>query len=314
MEQKELNIYERIKQAIQTSKEVLAKSAKISARADAQLIESEKALAKSAKISAQADKQLIESEKVLKESIKIVEAGTKSKEWSLFKAIFENNILSFNKAFKKFSNKAEILNCRYPISLKTGDTYYFTPLFMAAEKGFIEIVKKLLEIPEINIDEEVIFHPPAQCFSTCHTPLGKAIENSLQFNTLEVIKLLLSKGANPNCSYSGSVDPLTTALVNIYKYRITITNELHSWLYENITLPVKTHFTFFKEHFRQDKVDKLEVVNLIIDVLEGKQDASVLNNLTERQDLAIDDGRLKVAFDNIRSQLPEAKTVGALSF
>lgn len=229
---------------------------------------------------------------------------TKSARELLFQAIRKNNIVLFNETFEKFPNKADILQLRFVRQNHHRDNISFTPLFEAARIGSVEIVNKLLEVPGINIDEKVLTQHfiPAVCPNVRQTPLGIAIQNG----HLGVVKLLLSKGANPDCSYWNSPNAQVTAVVNMYKYRMEIEKELHSWWYEDIILPVKNtakkHCAFFKEHFPHEKAVKLEAANLITDVLEGKKNASVFQNLTEKQKLAIGDGRLKEAFEKLSDQ------------
>jgi hypothetical protein len=244
----------------------------------------------------------------VEKSEEALENKIKPREESLFSAICENNVKLFNETFEKFPNKTDILDLRLEWKDRNRNAFSATALFEAAKSGSIEIVKKLLEIPEIAIDEKVLtmHYIPAVCPEINQTPLGIAIQNGY----LDVVKLLLSKGANPDCFHWGSSPNVqVTNVVDMYKYRANIKEELHSWVYQNITLPVKKHSDFFKEHFKQDKADKLQVANLIIDVLEGKKDASVLTQLDDKQTLAINDGRLKVAFEAIKPQLPKATDV-----
>lgn len=237
----------------------------------------------------------------------------------LFEAIQENNLelLELALTYRSYGldamelGKSEsptdqgdsaILKARMQVRDEGGKLLSLTPLYVAAQNGSTQIVERLLKIPGIDINQTVfLFYIRGLNSDFRQSPLDVAIKNQ----HLGVVKLLLAHGAKRDSLCFR--DTPVARVADMYWYRNEITKELHSWGYQNITAPIKEKIAFFKAHFPQDKAVKLEVAKLIIDVLEGKQDASVLDNLNAKQKLAIGDGRLKVAFENIRDQLPPSK-------
>ena len=108
------------------------------------------------------DKHISSREKALEELFKETKEGNKKK--------VEEIINNFNR------NTGDNLE-------SSQDNNGYSPLFYAAEKGHIEIVKYLIELG-VNID--------AYGYATQKTPLGIAVYNG----HIEIVKYLVEKGAN----------------------------------------------------------------------------------------------------------------------
>ncbi len=237
---------------------------------------------------------------------------------SLFDAIEQNNLNLFEQLVKDYKTKNKNFKLSQ-VTLAEEYSYFITPgsslLYFAAAVGSTAIIEFLLKDEEIKktiSNKRIVLEwIPSVRPEYVETPLSAAIRHG----NFEATKLLLLSGAkfDPDKYYNqcyegdaGKQPNKISALIDLYKYRSDIDKELNSFFYKKVVSPlkaqIKANITFFKEPFPYEKSVKSQLANLLINIFEGKELASKLDELTPEQIAALQDGRLKTAYDQVIQQ------------